>query len=291
RQKKRKLNVRPKRKRHSRKPKRRLLNSVRRKKRKLSVRQKKKRRSRKQERRLLKSVRQKKRKLSVRQNKKRQRRKTERRKVEKGAEQRSAEEAEAERQAEKEAAQQEAEEKAAEQRAAEEAEAERQAEEEAAQQEAEEKAAEQRAAEEAEAERQAEQEAAAAEEAEDDSQAPSPASYGENWYLDGDCTWYVYERRQQMGKPVSNQWGNASNWASAAKSQGLNVSSSPSVGAIVQSNAWTNGAWGSGHVAVVEKVNSDGSILVSEMNWSGGPGNKTMRTIGSYDVSSHNFIH
>ncbi|HIW13429.1 MAG TPA: CHAP domain-containing protein, partial [Candidatus Salinicoccus stercoripullorum] len=210
---------------------------------------------------------------------------------EKAAEQRAAEEAEAERQAEEEAAQQEAEEEAAEQRAAEEAEAERQAEEEAAQQEAEEKAAEQRAAEEAEAERQAEEKAAAAEEAEDDSQAPAPASYGENWYLDGDCTWYVYERRQQMGKPVSNQWGNASNWASAAKSQGLNVSSSPSVGAIVQSNAWTNGAWGSGHVAVVEKVNSDGSILVSEMNWSGGPGNKTMRTIGSYDVSSHNFIH
>src|SRR5699024_11218561 len=166
------------------------------------------------------------------------------------AEQRAAEEAEAQRQAEQEAA---------EQRAAEEAEAQRQAEQEAA---------EQRAAEEAEAQRQAEQEAA-----EEEAQAPAPASYGENFYLDGDCTWYVYERRQQMGKPVSNQCGNASNWASAARSQGLNVSNSRSVGAIVQSNAWTNGAWGSGHVAVVEKINSDGSILVSEMNWSGGTGN------------------
>ncbi|SFK50693.1 CHAP domain-containing protein, partial [Salinicoccus halodurans] len=199
-------------------------------------------------------------------------------------EQREAEEAEAQRIAEQEAA---------EQREAEEAEAQRIAEQEAAEQrEAEEAEAQRIAEQEAAEQREAEEQAAAEEaEAEEEAQAPAPASYGENWYLDGDCTWYVYERRQQMGKPVSNSWGNASNWASAARSQGLSVSNSPSVGAIVQSNAWTNGAWGSGHVAVVEKINSDGSILVSEMNWGGGPGNKTMRTIGSYEVSSHNFIH
>jgi surface antigen len=33
-----------------------------------------------------------------------------------------------------------------------------------------------------------------------------------------------------------------------------------------------------GHVAFVEQVNSDGSILVSEMNWAASPGIVTYRT-------------
>src|SRR5699024_438522 len=47
--------------------------------------------------------------------------------------------------------------------------------------------------------------------------APSPSnvSYGKNYYYWGDCTWYVFERRQQLGKPVGNNWGNASNWDDA----------------------------------------------------------------------------
>lgn len=123
--------------------------------------------------------------------------------------------------------------------------------------------------------------------------APSPTSvsYGTNYYYWGDCTWYVFERRQQLGKPVGNNWGNASNWDNAARSQGYSVSSSPSVGAILQANAWTNFAWGMGHVAIVERINSDGSILVSEMNFGSGQGVKTFRTISASQVSGHNFIH
>ncbi|WP_411843432.1 LysM peptidoglycan-binding domain-containing protein [Salinicoccus sp. HZC-1] len=121
--------------------------------------------------------------------------------------------------------------------------------------------------------------------------APSSVSYGTNYYYWGDCTWYVFERRQQLGKPVGNNWGNASNWDNAARSQGYSVSSSPSVGAILQANAWTNFAWGMGHVAIVERINSDGSILVSEMNFGSGQGVKTFRTISASQVSGHNFIH
>ena len=121
--------------------------------------------------------------------------------------------------------------------------------------------------------------------------APTNVSYGKNYYYWGDCTWYVFERRQQLGKPVGNNWGNAYDWDNNAKSAGYKVNNSPSVGAIMQADAWTNFAWGMGHVAVVERINSDGSILVSEMNFGGGKGVKAFRTISSSQVSGHNFIH
>lgn len=124
-------------------------------------------------------------------------------------------------------------------------------------------------------------------------QAPaSPvASYGTNWYPHGECTWYAFERRKQLGKPASGSWGNAYNWASAARSQGLAVNNTPSVGAIIQTNAWSNGAHGFGHVGVVEQVNPDGSIMISEMNWSNGLGGKSFRTLSASQAANHNFIH
>lgn len=125
------------------------------------------------------------------------------------------------------------------------------------------------------------------------SQAPAPSefSYGTNYYTWGECTWYAFERRKELGKAVSNSWGNATNWAKKARSDGYNVSNSPSVGAIMQSDAWTNHSYDLGHVAIVERINPDGSILVSEMNFGGGQGNKVFRTISASSASNHNFIH
>ncbi len=122
--------------------------------------------------------------------------------------------------------------------------------------------------------------------------APAPSfSSGSNFYPGGECTWYAFERRAELGKAASGSWGDAKNWAGQASAQGLSVNNTPSVGAIMQSPAYSNGAYGAGHVAVVESVNGDGSITISEMNWSGGLGGKTFRTLSASQAANHNFIH
>lgn len=117
------------------------------------------------------------------------------------------------------------------------------------------------------------------------------ASNGANYYDWGTCAWYVFEQRSQRGLGVGNTWGNATNWAAGAQSAGYSVSNSPSVGAIMQAPAYTNGAYGLGHVAIVESVNADGSVTVSEMQFGGGLGQVSSRTISAAQASSHNFIN
>ena len=198
------------------------------------------------------------------------------------AEQKAQEEAEAEAQAA--AEQRAAEQRAADQKAQEEAEAQAAAEQRAAEQ----RAAEQRAQEEAEAQAAAEE----AEQAQPAAATPvSSASNGTNYYTWGSCAWYVFEKRSSMGMSVGNGWGDAKSWASNAQAAGYSVNNTPSVGSIMQAPAYTNGSYGQGHVAIVERVNGDGSILVSEMQFGGGLGDKSTRTISASNVSSHNFIH
>lgn len=86
-------------------------------------------------------------------------------------------------------------------------------------------------------------------------------------YAWGNCTFYAYERRLQLGRPVGRQWGNAATWASYARASGYGVGRTPAVGAVMQ-----NGG-GYGHVAIVESVNPGVSVIISEMNgyrWGGG---------------------
>ncbi|MFC0137591.1 CHAP domain-containing protein [Staphylococcus petrasii] len=104
-----------------------------------------------------------------------------------------------------------------------------------------------------------------------------------NLYTPGQCTWYVYDK---VGGKIGSTWGNANNWASAAQSAGYTVNNTPAKGAILQT---TQGSMG--HVAYVESVNSDGSITISEMNYTGGPYVVDTRTISSSQVSSFNYIH
>lgn len=109
-----------------------------------------------------------------------------------------------------------------------------------------------------------------------------------NRYSYGTCTWYVYNRRAQVGNPIGSFWGNASSWSYAASSAGRAVTrGNPAVGDIMQ-----NGG-GAGHVAFVEEVHADGSIKVSEMNYysNGGGWNKiSYRSLDAGAVMSYSFI-
>jgi surface antigen len=87
----------------------------------------------------------------------------------------------------------------------------------------------------------------------------SAAIYNYNGYDYGWCTWYVSNRRTQIGRPVPSNLGNAYSWYRVAAGAGLPTGLSPQIGAVAVNE-------GGNHVSVVEAVNPDGSFWVSEMN-------------------------
>jgi surface antigen len=108
-----------------------------------------------------------------------------------------------------------------------------------------------------------------------------------NRYAFGNCTWYAYERRMQLGRPVGSFWGNAATWAMYARAAGYLVDGNPEVGAVMQ-----NGG-GYGHVAIVESVNPGESITLSEMNYAGNFNRVTSRTVswGQATSGTYSYIH
>lgn len=100
-------------------------------------------------------------------------------------------------------------------------------------------------------------------------QAASTVGYAANSgnrYTWGTCTWYVYNRKPNIG----SFWGNGGyGWVAAAEESGFATGSTPVAGAI---------AVESGHVAYVESV-SGGYVNISEMNYAGGVGIVHYRTV------------
>jgi surface antigen len=109
-----------------------------------------------------------------------------------------------------------------------------------------------------------------------------------NRYAPGNCTWYAYERRMQLGMPVGSFWGNANTWAINARAAGMLVNNTPSAGAVLVDTA---GFYG--HVAVVESVRGNGDIVVSEMNnyAYGGFNIVDNRTISAGQARAYQYIH
>lgn len=73
------------------------------------------------------------------------------------------------------------------------------------------------------------------------------------WFVYRNCTWYIWTKRSV------GHWNNASSWYWQAQRDGWATGSKPKVGAI---------AWEPNHVSYVEEVYNDGTIRVSEYNYS-----------------------
>jgi surface antigen len=94
-----------------------------------------------------------------------------------------------------------------------------------------------------------------------------------NAYPFGQCTWWAAQRYYQLHN-VSVPWMNNSNageWVGRAQNFGWHVSSVPKVGSILVLHQNVQGAGSVGHVAVVEKVLGNGTVIASSMNWGNHP--------------------
>lgn len=110
-------------------------------------------------------------------------------------------------------------------------------------------------------------------------------------YPYGQCTWYVHQRRHQIGKEVPTTLGNGGDWGDNAKAEGFKVNKEPKVGAGASIKAGDFGAPPPyGHVAFVEKVKDDGGIVVSESNVEG-LGVISYRDFSKADAQKMQFIH
>jgi surface antigen len=108
-------------------------------------------------------------------------------------------------------------------------------------------------------------------------QQPQTISWGSsagNTYVPGYCTWYA----KQMRPDLPNQLGNAYSWVANARARGIPTGSEPRVGAIGQSG---------NHVVYVKKINNNGTITISDMNYAG-IGVVTTRVVPKY---SHTYIY
>ena len=92
------------------------------------------------------------------------------------------------------------------------------------------------------------------------------ASSAGNSYYYGYCTWYAKQRRPDL----PNRLGNGGQWVMNAAAQGYATGTTPRAGAIAEMP---------GHVAYVESVNGDGTLVISEMNGPAGFGVVGTRTV------------
>ncbi|MGT2930027.1 CHAP domain-containing protein [Streptococcus dentasini] len=115
----------------------------------------------------------------------------------------------------------------------------------------------------------------------------STDSYIAASYPWGQCTWYVYNRAKELGYSYDAYMGNGGDWQHKA---GYDVGHTPKVGYAVSFAPGQAGADPSyGHVAIVEEVKADGSILISESN-ALGLGVVSYRTFSAAQASTLTYV-
>ena len=93
-----------------------------------------------------------------------------------------------------------------------------------------------------------------------------------NRFAFGQCTYWANMRYHALTGYWVSWLGNAYQWAYGAGAAGWVVSGTPRVPSIIVLQPGVQGAGGYGHVAVVERINSDGSVYASNFNWYAGGG-------------------
>lgn len=86
------------------------------------------------------------------------------------------------------------------------------------------------------------------------------------------CVGYAVGRFHEVAKRKEMDWldpVNAENLFANAQKHGMKTGSTPQLGALIvwQKGATLSGSDGAGHVAVVEQVGADGTIITSESGW------------------------
>jgi surface antigen len=108
-----------------------------------------------------------------------------------------------------------------------------------------------------------------------------------NTYAYGYCTYWAFQRRAEIGRPIGNFWGDAITWRGFAIASGYTVNNTPAPGAVLYD---PTAALPWGHVGFVEKVFSNGTVEVSDMNYRGWNVVST-RTLSAGQARSYSYIH
>ena len=110
-------------------------------------------------------------------------------------------------------------------------------------------------------------------------------------YPYGECTWYVFNRAKEFGINFDPYMGNGQDWAHKS---GYEVTNTPTKHSAVSFQGRQAGGHPTyGHVAFVEDVKDDGSILISECNFvqSGqGTGITNYRVFGAEEARNFYYV-
>jgi surface antigen len=99
-----------------------------------------------------------------------------------------------------------------------------------------------------------------------------------NRFFYGQCTYWANMRYHELTGHWVSWLGNAAQWYYGARAAGWSVSSMPHLPSIIVLQPGVQQAGWYGHVAVVERINDDGTVLTSNWNWQGNWGRETFVT-------------
>ena len=113
------------------------------------------------------------------------------------------------------------------------------------------------------------------------------SAYTASTYPWGQCTWYVYNRAKELGYSFGEYMGNGGDWQHQV---GYETTHEAKVGYAVSFAPGQAGADATyGHVAIVEEVKEDGSVLISESN-AMGLGVVSYRTFSASQASQLTYV-